>query len=420
MSSRCAHIRGLLWIQPQKTNPLDPEHSTSMHSSRWCKLHRVNLSLKLSILYSWPLPSRLNVDEHPAIASILGRSVGRWKQSSDQAVRNLLRGARFWKVAMLAWPAMWYVQLVEHAPPSIPGRAITKTWKTGTRGLSRVVLSANRWVQGNGSSAALPLTRHHHCSIHCENRPRRKQAATGAEDHSEKHKIRMQRNWIEHLTRTTAAVLSHLVLCRVAVVVLHSALLVLDDDVFQVLHVRCEDVIDADAGQNAHDWGQYQHETDLRWQWIVVWKRSVCNKREGKNIFSRLRFSLDLRDAINTGHRKKLRNFTRWNRQYKNERYCLNESYPLPRPHAGADLPLGWKGLGLGPPILEGPKLSGLRTISSIFVSNHICILELVQRMIFYCAANKRSPWKNERVGLKWMTMSILFLCRWDPVIFKV
>ena len=40
---------------------------------------------------------------------------------------------------------------------------------------------------------------------------------------------------------------------------------------------------------------------------------------------------------------------------------------------------------------LRGSKILGVRTVSSISVSNHICIFVLVQRTFFYYAANKRS-----------------------------
>ena len=56
---------------------------------------------------------------------------------------------------------------------------------------------------------------------------------------------------------------------------------------------------------------------------------------------------------------------------------------------AGADLPLGQKGLSLGLPISRARKGLGVRTISNISVSN--CIFVLVQRTCFYDAANKRS-----------------------------
>jgi len=52
-------------------------------------------------------------------------------------------------------------------------------------------------------------------------------------------------------------------------------------------------------------------------------------------------------------------------------------------PNAGADLPLGWKGLSLGPPISGSLKILGVRTISSISVSNYICIFVLIQRTFF-------------------------------------
>jgi len=42
-------------------------------------------------------------------------------------------------------------------------------------------------------------------------------------------------------------------------------------------------------------------------------------------------------------------------------------------------------------PILGGSKILGVRTNSSIFVSNHICIFVLVQRTFSYYAARKRS-----------------------------
>ena len=51
--------------------------------------------------------------------------------------------------------------------------------------------------------------------------------------------------------------------------------------------------------------------------------------------------------------------------------------------HPSGDLPLGWKGLYLGHPISWGPKILWVRTISSISVSNYICIFVLVQRTFF-------------------------------------
>jgi len=56
-------------------------------------------------------------------------------------------------------------------------------------------------------------------------------------------------------------------------------------------------------------------------------------------------------------------------------------------------------------------------TISSISVSNYICIFILVQRTFFLLSANKRSLQKNERKGLKWLTMSILFSWPWELVV---
>jgi len=43
------------------------------------------------------------------------------------------------------------------------------------------------------------------------------------------------------------------------------------------------------------------------------------------------------------------------------------------------------------------PKIWGARTISSMSVSNYICIFVLVQRTFFYYAGNNRSLYKNER-----------------------
>ena len=42
-------------------------------------------------------------------------------------------------------------------------------------------------------------------------------------------------------------------------------------------------------------------------------------------------------------------------------------------------------------PDFGGPQILGVKTISSISVSNYICIFVLVQRTLFYYAANKRS-----------------------------
>jgi len=50
---------------------------------------------------------------------------------------------------------------------------------------------------------------------------------------------------------------------------------------------------------------------------------------------------------------------------------------------SGADLLLGKKGLSLGPLGFGGPNILGVRTISSIFVSNYIYIFLLVQRTFF-------------------------------------
>ena len=41
----------------------------------------------------------------------------------------------------------------------------------------------------------------------------------------------------------------------------------------------------------------------------------------------------------------------------------------------------------------------------------------MLQRTLFYHAADERSLWKNEREKLKWMTMSILLLWHWELVI---
>ena len=50
---------------------------------------------------------------------------------------------------------------------------------------------------------------------------------------------------------------------------------------------------------------------------------------------------------------------------------------------SGADLPLGWKGLCLGPPISRSRTILGVRKISSISESNYICIFVLVQHTFF-------------------------------------
>jgi len=72
----------------------------------------------------------------------------------------------------------------------------------------------------------------------------------------------------------------------------------------------------------------------------------------------------------------------------------------------------------LGPPILRGPNILGVRTICRIFVSNYICILVLVQRSYFYYAKNKLYlVKKNECEGLKGMTMSNNFSWRCESVI---
>jgi len=42
-------------------------------------------------------------------------------------------------------------------------------------------------------------------------------------------------------------------------------------------------------------------------------------------------------------------------------------------------------------PDFGGPKILGIRKISSISISIYICILVLLQRTCFYYAANKRS-----------------------------
>jgi len=60
--------------------------------------------------------------------------------------------------------------------------------------------------------------------------------------------------------------------------------------------------------------------------------------------------------------------------------------WTLPNPNSrvtGADLPLGWKGLSLGPPILGDLQILGVRTISSIFASSCIPIFVLVQHTFF-------------------------------------
>jgi len=60
--------------------------------------------------------------------------------------------------------------------------------------------------------------------------------------------------------------------------------------------------------------------------------------------------------------------------------------------YLGGDLPLGWKGLSLGHPILRGSKILAVRTVSSISVSNYMCIFVLLQCMFSYYAASRRSP----------------------------
>ena len=58
------------------------------------------------------------------------------------------------------------VQLVEHAPPKLVGcwfdsqPGHTDDSKNDACGLSGLVLGVDEWVQGNGSRAFLPLTRH--------------------------------------------------------------------------------------------------------------------------------------------------------------------------------------------------------------------------------------------------------------------
>ena len=68
-------------------------------------------------------------------------------------------------------------------------------------------------------------------------------------------------------------------------------------------------------------------------------------------------------------------------------------------------------------PDVGGLKILGARTIYSVSASNYICIFVLVQRTICYYASSKRPLKKNEREGLKWMTMSILFSWRWELVV---
>ena len=74
------------------------------------------------------------------------------------------------------------------------------------------------------------------------------------------------------------------------------------------------------------------------------------------------------------------------------------------------------KTLALGP-WFRGPQNFGSKEKFHNFCKHYICIFVLVQRTFFYYVANKRSLKKNEREGLKWMTMSILFLWRWELVI---
>ena len=49
------------------------------------------------------------------------------------------------------------------------------------------------------------------------------------------------------------------------------------------------------------------------------------------------------------------------------------------------------KKTSLGPPMAGAPKILRVRIISSISVSNYICIFVLVQRTFFFYAANTRS-----------------------------
>ena len=71
----------------------------------------------------------------------------------------------------------------------------------------------------------------------------------------------------------------------------------------------------------------------------------------------------------------------------------------------GADLPLGWKGLSLGLRILGDLALLEAIIFPFLFWFN--------ARFLLYYAANKALDRR-----LKWVTISILFLWRWELVIF--
>jgi len=87
--------------------------------------------------------------------------------------------------------------------------------------------------------------------------------------------------------------------------------------------------------------------------------------------------------------------------------YCLKSNMDTRR-----GLTIRLKKLKRRAPDFRVPKILEAWTISSISVSNYLCIFVLVQWTFSYYAGNKRSLYKNDREKLKWTTMCILFLCR--------
>ena len=76
--------------------------------------------------------------------------------------------------------------------------------------------------------------------------------------------------------------------------------------------------------------------------------------------------------------------------------YCLKSNM-----HTRCELTIRLKKLKPRAPDFWVPKILGARTVSTIAVSNYICIFVLVQRTFLYYAGNKWSLYKNEREKLE-------------------
>jgi len=73
------------------------------------------------------------------------------------------------------------------------------------------------------------------------------------------------------------------------------------------------------------------------------------------------------------------------------ERYCANRR----------EFTIRLRRLKPRTPDFGGPQNFGSKDNFQHFCKHYICIFDLVQPTFLYYAANKRSPYKNEREGLK-------------------